>query len=82
MERQVPARGCLGIRVDPADEAVAVASVRADVEVTRLLAQTSTPLSGCSRSSTTIPASTSSVGNEATTTVCRKVAAPGGTTSC
>lgn len=30
MERQVPARGCLGIRVDPADEAVAVASVRAD----------------------------------------------------
>lgn len=30
MERQVPARGCLGIRVDPADEAVAVTAVRAD----------------------------------------------------
>lgn len=27
MERQVPARGCLGIRLDPADEAVAVAAV-------------------------------------------------------
>ena len=30
MERQVPARGCLGIRIDPADEAVAVTAVRAD----------------------------------------------------
>ena len=29
MERQVPARGCLGIRVDPADEAVAATAVHA-----------------------------------------------------
>ncbi|HRO89532.1 MAG TPA: DNA gyrase C-terminal beta-propeller domain-containing protein, partial [Promineifilum sp.] len=27
MERQVPVRGCLGIRLDPTDEAVAVAAV-------------------------------------------------------